>query len=179
MCNKYAPISNSARLHGIISVILCAAFIAFFIFFMYKPLNQIVQSTGVERKTDEISTIMGFISRKTQIESELREELENEKHIMRQHRLEMLLLGVSVEENNPVLKDNFRYHFVAVSPLVGFSDINHCIQQLQTLDNILAYEQLRSNQLVMIVGTNQIGCSRRARGFLSIPTRCRAGFPIL
>ena len=153
--NLFTEYSNAILHLGIISVILCAAFIAFFIFFMYKPLNQIVQSTGVERKTDEISTIMGFISRKTQIESELREELENEKHIMRQHRLEMLLLGVSVEENNPVLKDNFRYHFVAVSPLVGFSDINHCIQQLQTLDNILAYEQLRSNQLVMIVGTNQ------------------------
>ena len=153
--NLFTEYSNAILHLGIISVILCAAFIAFFIFFMYKPLNQIVQSTGVERKTDEISTIMGFISRKTQIESELREELENEKHIMRQHRLEMLLLGVSVEENNPVLKDNFRYHFVAVSPLMGFSDINHCIQQLQTLDNILAYEQLRSNQLVMIVGTDQ------------------------
>ena len=153
--NLFTEYSNAILHLGIISVILCAAFIAFFIFFMYRPLNQIVQSTGVERKTDEISTIMGFISRKTQTEIELREELENEKEIMRQHRLEMLLLGVSVEGNAPVLKDNARYHFVAVSPLSGFSDINRSIQQLQASGNILAYEQLRSNQLVMIVGSDQ------------------------
>ena len=140
---------------GIVSMVLCAAFIAFFIFFMYKPVNRIVQSTDAERKTDEISAILGYISRKKQTEAELREELESEKQIMRRHHLEMLLLGISVEQNDDVLQDAAQYHFVAVSPLSYFPELNKSIQLLQDAGNILAYDQLRSNQLIMIIASDQ------------------------
>ncbi len=137
---------------GIISVILCASLIAFYILFTYKPLNQIVNSTGIDRNSDEISSITKYIVRKETLESELRAELDSEKEQIRLHNIEMLLLGLPIKQNDCPY-DSYPYHFVAISPLSNFPDINETTRLLDSTGHILPYEQFRSGQLLMIVGS--------------------------
>ena len=137
---------------GVISAILCAGLIAFYILYTYKPLNQIVSKTGADRNSDEISSITKYIAHKETLESELRAELDSEKEQIRLHNLEMLLLGLPTEQNDYPYDDD-PYHFVAISPLSNFPDINEATRVLNSTGHILPYEQFRSGQLLMIVGS--------------------------
>ncbi len=137
---------------GIVSVILCAGLITFYILFTYKPLNRLVSKTGTDENSDEISSITKYIMRKETLENELRAELGSEKEQIRIHNIEMLLLGIPAEQTD-YPNDNDPYHFVAISPLSRFPDINETIQVLNSTGHILPYEQFRSGLLVMIVGS--------------------------
>lgn len=147
----FSGYSKAVTRFGIISVVLCAGMIALFILFTYKPLNQIVNKTG-DRNSDEISSIQKYIARKELLENELRTELDSEKEQIRLHSIEMLLLGIPAEQID-YPNDNDPYHFVAISPLSRFPDINEAIRVLNSSGHILPYEQFRSGQLVMIVGS--------------------------
>lgn len=146
---------KGVTLFGVASAILCASLIAFYILFTYKPLNQIVSQTGTDGNTDEISSITKYIARKETLENELRTELNSEKEQIRIHNIEMLLLGIPAEQID-YPNDNDPYHFVAISPLSRFPDINEAIRILNSSGHILPYEQFRSGQLVMIVGSTDM-----------------------
>ncbi|MDO5435034.1 MAG: AraC family transcriptional regulator [Clostridia bacterium] len=148
----FSGYSKALTRFGIVSAILCAGMIAFFILFTYKPLNQIVNQTGSNENSDEISSITKYIARKETLETELRAELDSEKEQIRLHSIEMLLLGIPTEQID-YPDDDDPYHFVAISPLSRFSDINETIRILNSTGHILPYEQFRSGQLVMIVGS--------------------------
>lgn len=138
----------------ILSMLLCAALIALYIAFSYRPLNQIVRRTGVSSDTDELTTVHGYIAKKEQMESDLRSELENEREHSRLKEVEMLLLGIpfNTKDSDP-LQDGFSYHFVAVVPLLLVGTVNDTIRHLKKAMNITSFEQYRSGYFVMIVGS--------------------------
>lgn len=149
----FSGFSASILRLGVFSVLLCGVLIAMFVVFSYQPLNHIVQFTGMERTTDEVSAVNDYVIRKEQLANELRAELENEKELARLRQVEMLLLGLPcVSHSHAVLAPALPYHFAAVSPLGCFPAINEAIRTLKGWKHVTAFEQYRSGYLVMVVG---------------------------
>ena len=160
----------------ILSMLLCAALIAMYIAFSYRPLNQIVRRTGESAETDELTTVYGYIFKKEQMESDLRLELENEREHSRLKEIEILLLGIplNAKDTDP-LQDGFAYHFVAVVPLTLINAVNDTIRQLKKTAGITSFEQYRSGYFVMIIGSEtqegqeEIGQKLSSIGWESMP----------
>ena len=142
---------------GIIAVILCGVSIALFIFASYKPLSQIIRQISASRETDEITALNGYISKKEQVELDLRQELKYEKEISKIQKMEMLLLGMPTNDSShPITIDLEGEYFVAVSPLDSFESVNDSIEMLKEKYGIISFESFRAGHLVMIGSVERV-----------------------
>lgn len=147
--------SSSVVRLAIMSAILCSGAIGLYIAFSYAPINKIVKQTGANVTVDELSAVQNYINSKEQNEIELRAELDGEREISRLKELEMMLLGLSVNDSfSSLLCSTSPYYYAAVSPLTAIPAVNDSISRLQQAGNVIAFEQFRSGYLVMIVGAD-------------------------